>query len=86
MAPIAQSDGMPRNNLYPTGQWVAGEVVADQVILNLEDVPPGTYQLVVGLYRNLRDAFPRLKALDAYGTPYAFDRVPLPAKVVIAGK
>lgn len=49
--PIAQHDAMPRNNTYPTSQWLAGEVVADRLMVPLATVPAGVYPLSVGLYR-----------------------------------
>lgn len=83
--PAVQSDGMARGNSYPTGQWVAGEVVVDPVTLHLEDVSEGEYQLFVGWYRNLGDRFPRLAAYDPGGNQYPSDRVPLPFIVTIPG-
>jgi hypothetical protein len=48
--PVAQVDSLPRQNSYPTSQWVQDEVVVDTVILPLTAVPPGRYQLTVGFY------------------------------------
>lgn len=48
--PLVQSDSPPRYGSYPTSQWIAGEVVTDSLSLPLADVPPGSYQLVVGFY------------------------------------
>ena len=47
---IAQSDAVPRQWTYPTNWWEAGEVVSDDVVLSLEDVPPGVYRIRVGVY------------------------------------
>jgi hypothetical protein len=48
--PVAQVDTMPRAFTYPTGMWVSGEVVSDEVVLSLADAPPGRYDLAVGWY------------------------------------
>ena len=48
--PLAQNDSYPVYNNYPTSQWTAGEIVADEVVLNLADVAAGEYPLVVGFY------------------------------------
>ena len=49
--PLAQWDGRPCLNLGSTRQWVAGETVRDHVLLALpEDMPPGEYSVVAGLY------------------------------------
>jgi hypothetical protein len=49
--PLAQSDGVPRNGLAPTSEWVVGETVLDRqaVLLPLE-MEAGIYQVRVGLY------------------------------------
>ena len=48
---VAQADGPPLNNWYPTSWWEAGETVADQHVFTLPpDIPPGRYRLVVGWY------------------------------------
>lgn len=60
---IAQHDAMPRYDTYPTSQWSVGEIVSDPAFIELIDVPPGTYQLVAGLYQDLGNGqFPRLPA------------------------
>jgi hypothetical protein len=55
----AQSDRWPGDGLYPTGSLSAGQVVADNLALEL-DVPPGQYRLIAGLYRNDVEGLPRL--------------------------
>ncbi len=50
--PLVQEDSRPRNNLAPTATWAAGDTVVDRHALLLpETVPPGRYQVRVGLYR-----------------------------------
>lgn len=80
-APIAQADGHPAGNSYPTGQWIAGEVVSDRVALDLSALPPGTYQLATGFYRPV-EGLPRLNAAGPDG-PLPDGRALLPANVII---
>ena len=48
---VAQQDGVPGAGALPTTSWVAGEVLADDAVLDLPGtMPPGTYRLAVGLY------------------------------------
>ena len=47
---VAQADVIPRGWTYPTNWWEQGEVVEDRVMLSLEEVPPGEYELYVGWY------------------------------------
>jgi hypothetical protein len=48
----AQRDGQPLAGVYPTSRWQPGETVIDPIVLPLpENLEPGTYTLLVGLYR-----------------------------------
>ncbi|NOZ05040.1 MAG: DUF2079 domain-containing protein [Chloroflexi bacterium] len=48
---VAQVDRQPQAYTYPTRWWAAGEVVPDEMSLELPaDAPPGPYRLRVGLY------------------------------------
>jgi hypothetical protein len=47
---VVQKDSPPAAGRYPTSLWDAGEVIVDEIILPLTDVPPGRYTPVVGLY------------------------------------
>jgi Dolichyl-phosphate-mannose-protein mannosyltransferase len=47
---IAQHDSPPRNGAYPTSFWDPGEIIPDEHVVPLNGVPPGSYQLQVGLY------------------------------------
>ena len=48
---VAQHDGEPVSNLWPTHLWKPGDVVPDErVIAALSDVMPGQYTLQVGMY------------------------------------
>lgn len=51
---VAQSDHVPRDWSYPTTTWQPGEIVADRV--TLPGVPPGRYELRVGLYDEVTGA------------------------------
>ena len=45
-------DQMPRQNWFPTSDWVEGICFADDYFVTLnEDIPVGKYQLAVGFYR-----------------------------------
>jgi hypothetical protein len=47
----AQHDGQPLEGQYPTHSWLTGRVVKDHHVLTLPpDMPPGEYQVEVGLY------------------------------------
>jgi hypothetical protein len=49
--PVAQWDGYPCLNTARTSQWPVGEAIEDHVLMRIpEDVPPGSYSLLVGLY------------------------------------
>jgi hypothetical protein len=49
---VAQGDGPPVSGQYPTSVWSTGELIADDRQIPLPaELPPGEYQLLVGLYR-----------------------------------
>jgi hypothetical protein len=48
---VAGFDGPPVGGDYPTSWWEAGEVIADEHVLDLGELAPGHYRLLVGLYR-----------------------------------
>jgi predicted cobalt transporter CbtA len=48
---VAQADVIPHGWTHPTSQWQVGEIVPDEIILSLEEVPVGEYQLWVGVYQ-----------------------------------
>lgn len=49
-SPITQADGVPGEWLRPTTTWRPDEVIADPYSVSLAGVPPGRYDLLVGLY------------------------------------
>ena len=75
-----QSDAQPRDGMYPTSWWVAGEVVSDTVTLPLADVSEGTYRLAVGLYDQ---AVTRLQAIGPDGRRLVNDRLVLPVDITV---
>lgn len=44
-----QADRTPQGN-YPTSRWLAGEVIVDEYIIPLADLPGGRYPIEIGLY------------------------------------
>jgi hypothetical protein len=47
----AQHDGWPADGQKATSTWAPNEVITDEHIIPIgEDVPSGTYRLVVGMY------------------------------------
>ncbi len=59
--PIAQNDGLPMQNSYPTSQWQAGEIVTDEVTLPAHD----GYALTTGFYQNLDGRWLRLQTKES---------------------
>jgi mannosyltransferase len=54
--PIAQQDGEPGGALMPSNTWAVGAVIADKHgVLIPADLPPGHYQLMIGLYETFTD-------------------------------
>jgi len=49
--PLAQHDGPPCFQSYPTSEWKVGEIVMDWFDIPLPlDLPPGDYELAAGWY------------------------------------
>jgi mannosyltransferase len=49
--PVAQQDGEPEGGLAPSNAWPVGTTIADNHgVLIPNDLPPGQYQLMIGLY------------------------------------
>jgi hypothetical protein len=73
---VAQADSQPVQGNYPTDLWAAGDRVADEHSVPLPaDLPPGDYQVIVGLYSLETQA--RLPVLDAQGRPVADNQITL---------
>lgn len=47
---MAQKDTPPAGGAYPTGLWDPGEIIKDRLTIPLPELPPGRYELVVGMY------------------------------------
>jgi len=63
---VAQSDRWPVYNFSPTTRWQSGEIVWDRhEIVIPEGEPPGTYQLLTGMY--LLETMKNLDVLDDNG-------------------
>lgn len=66
--PQAQKDSQPLNGGRPTQTWVVGEYLTDPYALTLKpEVPPGTYNVLIGWYDAADPGFARLQVLDANG-------------------
>jgi hypothetical protein len=76
---VAQADGQPRGGAYPTSIWSPGEVVPDEFDLAIEGLPPGDYDLAVGLY--LLATGDRLPMTGADGQRWPDDRLLLPVSL-----
>jgi hypothetical protein len=78
-AVVAQDDAVPRRWTYPTTWWEAGEMVSDEIPLSLAEVPPGQYQLAVGVYDP--ESGERLLVVDAAGEELPEGRFVLPEEI-----
>jgi hypothetical protein len=47
---VAQRDGPPAGGVYPTSLWEPGEIIEDELVVPLEGLPAGEYDLVAGMY------------------------------------
>jgi hypothetical protein len=74
--PLAQQDSYPVFNTYPTSQWTAGEIVTDEVVLDLAGMPAGAFAVVAGFYDG---TFGRITAVGAEGVPLPNNTVSLTA-------
>jgi hypothetical protein len=48
---VAGQDSQPVSGRYPSSIWEPGEVIADERTFSTDDLPPGEYQLEVGMYQ-----------------------------------
>ncbi len=72
--PVAQQDGVPLHGVRPTSSWRAGEMIEDsyEIVLN-GDLPPGEYELAVGMYAP--ETMERLAVYGASGERLPDDRI-----------
>jgi hypothetical protein len=65
----AQHDAPPLDGVYPTSEWIVGDLFTQRIELDISKAPPGTYDLVVGMY-----TYPDIVRLPvASNRPYAQD-------------
>lgn len=79
-----QVDRVPGDGRAPTSSWAAGQVIVEQVLLQLAPTAPvGTYRIAIGFY----DAAygDRLTVFDASGRPVDAGRAILPVEVTVSG-
>jgi hypothetical protein len=55
---VAQMDRPPVNGLAPTHRWQPGDLIRDPYQIPLPDLPPGEYQVRVGLYTDANGRLP----------------------------
>lgn len=64
----AGQDNWPQNGQFPTTLWMAGEFITDPYEIDLpSDIPPGEYQVEVGMYR--LETMERLQIVAQDGQP-----------------
>jgi hypothetical protein len=78
---VAQDDSKPLRWTYPTPLWAASEVVVDAIPLSLEEAPPGSYRLIVGVYDS--DTKGRAPVMDGSGQPLPDAQIILPEKIEV---
>jgi hypothetical protein len=78
---VAQSDARPRRGTYPTSSWAAGEVVSDEIRLDLTGAPAGRYRLGLGLVE--AHGVDRAPVVDAQGEALPGGRLVLEPVVTV---
>ena len=64
-AKAGQVDGMPVCDRNPTGQWFAGDIIADPYTIPIApDAAPGSYTLISGMYNPATGARLEMTAAD----------------------
>ncbi|MGI6376838.1 MAG: glycosyltransferase family 39 protein [Anaerolineae bacterium] len=81
---VAQHDGAPQGGAMPTSDWLAGQVVLDEIVLPVpQDAAAGTYQLRVGLYDPISG---QREAIVQHGAPSDDGAALLPVAVRIGAE
>lgn len=81
---VAQHDGAPQGGAMPTSDWLAGQVVLDEIVLPVpQDAAAGTYQLRVGLYDPISG---QREAVTQHGAPSDDGAALLPVAVHIGAE
>lgn len=78
---VAQADFVPYDWTYHTTWWEAGEVVSDEVVLSVADVPRTSCRVEIGVYRD--GSGERLLLTDGAEPQQPSDRYVLPEAVEI---
>ena len=77
-----QVDRPPANGVAPTHSWAPGQVIIDEIALPvLANTPPGTYQIMVGLYDQKSGV--SLPAYDKTGAELPNRQITLPIEVTV---
>lgn len=77
-----QVDRQPAGGAAPTHSWARGQVVIDEMALPvLDDAPPGTYHIAMGLYN--QDNAVRTVVYDATGIELPNRQIVLPIEVTV---
>jgi len=78
----AQVDAWPQAGLWPTANWVRGQVVEDSYTLALPPAAaPGGYRVAIGMYDTLDGS--RLPVVDVRGRAAPDGRLILPAPIQV---
>ncbi len=71
---VGQHDGLPAEGAIPTTEWAAHEIISDRHLIEFPALPPGDYNLVVGMYDSATGQ--RLPAFGG-GTVIPLETIPL---------
>ena len=78
---VASADAPPRQGKFPTTRWRTNDFVPDGIVIPIDaTVPPGAYQLHIGLYE--LGTLQRLPIVDAMGQPFADKIIIAPIRVI----
>ncbi len=78
---IASADTPPRQGKFPTTRWRANDFVPDGIVIPIDaTIPPGEYQLYIGLYELA--TLQRLTIVDAMGQPFADKIIIAPIRII----
>jgi hypothetical protein len=81
---VTGHDNAPAGNRFPTSFWQAGDRVVGEFPIDLPmDLPPGEYNLWVGLYESASQGVNRLPISDAGGQEVAHNTVHLGSPLIL---
>lgn len=78
---VSGQDNQPVKGSYPTGIWEAGEVIPDEYSFDTNDLPPGDYQLEVGMYLLATGERLQVHGLDGQAEPAQYLLLNTPIEV-----